>query len=352
MLGCAASPARAQFIGFTSPQTVQATLAPAGTACTGSSQKFNPMNLGQTQHSAVLVFTGSVTSAILQIVGTDTANHTFPISAPAQAGAVFPSSSISANVTASGYYPIISVTVTCSVGSTFTLTYSGTSSTPPIVGGTSFTSLIDQQIFTSLSVSGSSTSSGQIFQTPFGNSSGILEFAYPSSPVSGSSISVQCTSNASNAITAYNHVFVFFPASTTSFQEFRIPPSNCPLAQVIYTNGGTSGVVTAEYNFDNQGMIPNPTMGTYTHITGTTATEAKGSAGVLTGVTVNTSAAGTISVFDLGLAACTGTPATNTVAVITAIASSPPVSLPYNLSFQNGICVKASATMDITVSSQ
>jgi len=69
---------------------------------------------------------------------------------------------------------------------------------------------------------------------------------------------------------------------------------------------------------------------------------------------VGTSAAGTISLFDLVPASCTATPATNVVSVITEFASAtpPPPAYLYDVLFQNGICVKASAAMDITVGYQ
>jgi hypothetical protein len=70
-------------------------------------------------------------------------------------------------------------------------------------------------------------------------------------------------------------------------------------------------------------------------------------------VTVNTPAAGTISIFDLATAACTGTPSTNTIAVITATSTAPVGAMEYNVYAQNGICVKASsASIDFTVSYQ
>jgi hypothetical protein len=343
---CAVRPpeARAQFIGFTSPQTVQQTLAAAGTACAGTPQTFATINLGQTQHTAIIIFSGSVANAIMQIMATDTATHTFAISSTVQAGAQF--NGISAVATASGYYPIVSVTVSCAVGSTFTLTYIGESSTPPIAGGTSFLSLVDQQIFTG--ISGSSNQNGVVFQTPFANSSGMLRFSYASSAVAGSSLTVLCNSNSLGGL----RQFAYTIANATGVQTFPVPPSTCPFAQVLYTSGGASGLITVEYMFDNQGMIPNQTLGTYTHITGTTATAAKATSGIFLGINLNTSGAGTISVFDLATAACTGTPSTNVVAVLTIAATENARSIPFNVAMLNGVCVKASAAMDFTVSSQ
>jgi hypothetical protein len=100
------------------------------------------------------------------------------------------------------------------------------------------------------------------------------------------------------------------------------------------------------------GLVVAPGGNTYTHITTTTATAAKATPGLLHTLTINTPAAGTVSVFDLATAACTGTPATNIVAVMTAIAATPPETYIYDTQLLNGICVKASVAMDLTVAVQ
>lgn len=341
-----AVPTRAQFIGYTSPQSVQQTLAPAGTVCTGGAQTFVTQNLGQTQHMAILVFPSSVVSAIMQINATDTSSHTFPISFPVQAGAKF--SGVNAIATASGYYPITSVTVTCTAAATFTLTYSGVSSTPPVNGGTPFVSLLDQQVFTG--ISGGSVQNSVVFQTPFGSSSGMLQFNYASAAVANSTLTALCVSAAGNA--AVLEQFVYSIANTTGVQLFPVPPSSCPFVQVLYANGGAAGLISVGYIFDDQGMIPNPTLGAYTHVTATTATVVKATPGTFLGINVNTSAAGTLSIFDLPSASCTMTPSTNVVAVLTVNATDPPHATPFNVAMLNGICTKASAGMDYTVESQ
>jgi hypothetical protein len=323
----------------------QQILAPSGTACTGVQQSFAVNNRNQTQHSANLVVSAQTTNVKLQIQGVDSSGNAFIISPTAQGGTLF--SGTTAIVSASGYYPTVNVLVTCAAGVTFTLTYSGSQTTPVILGGTQFLSLIDQQLFTQ--VSGAGNVSTSVFGTPFGNSSGTLEFIYLSSPVSGSSIEVMCISTTAGLFTQFN-----FPIANVSpgLQIFKVPPATCPQAQVTYLSGGAAGNISFEYIFDSPGSAVNTTQGSYTHITGTTATAVKTVPGTLVSVTVNTPAAGTISVFDLATAACTGTPSTNTVAVITEAATGPIATLAYNVGLLNGICVKASAAMDFTVSSQ
>jgi hypothetical protein len=357
LLAFSAPPARAQFLGYTSPQTVLSTLATA-TSCTGSPQNFSTSNaalnalgyrnIGQTQHTATLVMSGTVTSASVLIQGLDTAGNATSISPLGQAGAAL-GSGIYATVSGTGSSTNINIVVSCAVGGTFSLTYSGTSSAPPVGAGTQFLTEIDQQIFTG--ITGGSTENGTVFPTPFGNSSGYLRFNYASSPVAGSTLTVLCLTGTSSTTTI--NQFAFPIANGTAVQLFKVPPATCPQVQVLYTSGGAAGLITDEYIFDSPGAAVNTTLGTYTHITTATATAAKATLGTLVSITVNTPAAGTISVFDLPTASCTGTPATNVVAVITATATAPLGTIPYNLAFLNGICVKASvATMDFTVSTQ
>jgi hypothetical protein len=338
---------------YTIPQSVVSTVASA-TSCTGSPQNFstttpalnalNFRNLGQTQHTATLVMSGSTTTASLLIQGIDTAGNAVNISPISQGGTVF--GGITATVAGTGAYANINIVVNCAVGNTFTLTYSGSSSTPPIVAGTQLVTQIDQQIFGG--ISGASSKNSPVFSAPFGNSSGFLYFAYATSPVAGSTLTVLCV----DAPTTTMFQYVFSIANVIGSQVFKVPPSACPQAQVLYVSGGAAGLTSVEYIFDAPGNPVNTTLGTYTHITTATATAAKATTGTLVNITVNTPAAGTISVFDLATASCTGTPATNVVAVITATATAPLGTIPYNLAFQNGICVKASVPMDITVSTQ
>lgn len=327
-------------------QPSQQVLAPAGTACVGTPQTFAVNNRNQAYHSATLVFSGAVISASLQIQGVDSAGNAFIISPTVQPSATF--GGISAVVNASGYYPKINVLVSCpSAGSpTFTLTYAGSSVPIAVQGGVSFLSLIDQQMFTA--AAGSSNQNSSTFETPFGNSSGIIRFSYASSAVSGSSVGVFC-STVTGGVTSQ---FIFPVANTTSLQSFKVPPSTCPNFGVTYVSGGAAGNISLEYVFDAPGDAVNTTLGSYTHVTGTTATSVKATNGTLLGINLNTSAAGTISVFDLALASCTGTPSTNTVAVLTIAATENARAIPFNVALLNGICIKASVAMDFTVSSQ
>ena len=109
--------ARGQYVGTVSLQTIQQTLANTA-SCTGSPQVFVTVNLGQTHHLATAASTD--TAFVMEIDGIDKLNNVFKISDPLLT--VNPNAFLSQ---ASGYLPIIEVSVTCAAGNTFSLSYSG-----------------------------------------------------------------------------------------------------------------------------------------------------------------------------------------------------------------------------------
>jgi hypothetical protein len=336
--GCA----HAQFIGYVSPQTTQQTLA-TGVACTGVAQNFPVNNLGQTQHYLSIISTGSqILSAQLQ--GIDRAGNVFAISdvieVPSGAGGR------RGTIFGTGYFPQIQVTISClpsGGGATFTLSYSGAWGTFNSATGDYLAAQLDKTNFTN---SPGNANANNFFQTPFANALGTLFFQYNGAAAGGGSITVQCqASGIGTAVT----VFTAPLANNSLVQAFQIPPQSCSFATVFYTNSGAAGTVTSDYVFAEPGQQTPAQQ--YTHVTGTTATAVKATPGYLHTVTINTGGAGTLSVFDLATAACTGTPATNTVAVITAVAATLQ-TFTYDVNLLNGICVKASAAMDFTVSAQ
>lgn len=335
--------AQAQIPTYTSPQTVQQVLAPAGTACTTGNQTFTVTNLGQTQHYAYIKPSSGVQTLKVEIDGTDIAGNTYRISD--QLG--IPYVNQTSLITGSGYFPSVQVLVNCS-GGTFTLNYSGASSTYNLNAG-SYAQAQGQKIL-ALNAPENAYVIPQPLQTPFGNSSGVLFFQYQTTAIAGSSLLVQCNSVAGGGGASSDASYTFTLANTLNVQSFVVPGGPCWSVTTQYTNGGAgAGFFIWEYDFNQPGAtVPN----FYTHITGTTATIVKSGPGVVHSVSVGTPAAGTISLFDLAPASCTGTPATSVVAVITATSTFPAAPQIYDTLFANGICVKASATMDFTVSSQ
>jgi len=324
----------------------QQTLAPAGTACTGTAQTFVVQNRNQTQHYAYVVPNASVTNLQMQIQGVDFAGNVFVISDMS----TIPTPAVAGNrpaLSGTGYFPTVQVSVTCLPASTgtFLLSYSGSQATFNATTGSYQFSQIDKTIASVAPANTNYTTSS--FVPPFGNSYGTLyfEFVTAAGPA-GSTIGVTCQD--ANGL---GSGFSFNLATTINvLQTFAVPPTPCATLFIAYGSGGAS---TANYDFDYVLLTPGTSQtNSYTHITGTTATVVKAGPGVVHTVVVGTPAAGTISLFDLASGSCTGTPATNVVSVITATTTFPAAPEIYDVLFNNGICVKASAAMDITVSSQ
>lgn len=341
-ISCApARRAHAQFIGYTSPQTVQQTLATT-LACTGSAQTFAISNLGQTQHY-VSIITGSLpTKFKAEIDGIDKQGNVFRISDQMENAFAPIVAQGNGSLYGTGYFPQIQVVVTCSPNTaTFTASYSGAWGTFNVNTGTFQLSQIDKVNF---SGSAGNVNQSDTVQTPFGSTAGTIFFQYSGS-VAGGTLNVTCTTNQFAGASIISASL----ANNNTLQIFPVPDTPCPLAQVQYVSGGAATSVQTEYVFAQPGSAKTSQF--YTHITGTTATAVKTVPGFLHTLTINTGGAGTVSVFDLASASCTGTPATNTVAVITAVAATLQ-TFTYDVNLINGICVKASAAMDLTVSAQ
>lgn len=183
--------------------------------------------------------------------------------------------------------------------------------------------------------------------------------------------------------------FTSFPAvPLTANQESQliVPVLGCARLGLLFStaSGTTSDTLTVKGNFVNSsrlvstpGGIPisilggldangffnpakssvlgnivvDPFIFSYAHVTGTAATEIFTFADnkTLHTVTINTGAAGTLKIFDLASAACTGTPSTNIIASITVTAGTLQ-TLTYDANMSAGLCVQASAAMDVTIS--
>lgn len=325
----------------------QQTLATAA-SCTGAAQVYAVNNRNLTQHIASVISSGPFTKFAFEIDGLDNQGNVFRLS-DTGLGSQGTTGNI---ISAVGYYPTIQVSVTCTGSATYTLSYSGFSAAPFPSTGMALGSMTDKQLITSAAAN---TNAEVVFQSPYGNSSGTILFTYGSTGPSGSTILLTCEGVIGPGGGGLaGESFTFTLATTGSLiQTFNVPPTACPEIKADYVSGGASAVnYSLEYFFNPTGAAVNVTLGVYTHITGTTATTVKATAGTFLGLNVNTSAAGTVSIFDLATAACTGTPSTNTVAVLTVNATDPPHATPFNLYFSNGICVKASVAMDLTAGSQ
>jgi hypothetical protein len=344
---CFPASIEAQFIGYTSPQTVQQSLAVA-VPCTGSAQNFAVQNLGQTQHYAFITYSAQPMNALVVMQGIDLQGNAAVISDTMQGQ---PSTTGgSAVLVGLGYFPKIQIQVICATGGspTFTLTYMGTSSTSFVPQGAQIATEVDKVLLTNAPANANGGS--QLATPPFGNSAGQVVFQYSVTGPAGSSLLVQCGGSSPSTNIGTGHIQLYtFPLATGAGQQlFAVPASPCPFYNVQYTSGGASAATyNLEYFFAPPGLAAPGFQGA--NITGTTATAVKGTSGFLHNLTINTGAAGTITLFDLPLASCTGTPATNQKGIVTATATTLETLL-YDINFVNGICVQASAAMNLTVS--
>jgi hypothetical protein len=339
LFGCAAQ-VKAQGQTYTIPQTVLQTFS--GT-CTGATQTFAIQNLGQTQHYAYMTGSG-IAALIYEIDGIDSGGNIFKLS---DTGTQIHGGSglNSGTVTGSGSFPSLRIALVCTASTggagTFTVGYTGTSSTSNLNIGSYQVSQVDKVL--AYTFSAASAFSTEI-NPPFSSAFGTLVFTYtPGVGPAGSTLNVLCLSAASQSIAGYTYLL----STVASAQSFVVPDTECPIISVSYTSGGASAdTFSLDYVFPQVGM--KLTSG-YSHITGTTATVVKPGAGTVNAVVVGTPVTGTISLFDLAPAACTATPVTGVVSVLNETAANPPVSIPFGSLFLLGICAKASVASDFTV---
>lgn len=235
---------KAQFIGYTAPQTVTLTVFNS-TACTGSSQVVTVPNLGQSAH--YVMFQGSLISSLnIKLMGSNNASTFFDISEIATGGG-----NQSGLINGNGYYAVVQVSVTCNVGGSITAFYSGLSTTPGQLFGAQLTSQLVKAI--AFGQAANTSFNTAVIRSPFGNSLGALFFKYAAAGPSGSSITVSCSAdeNATFSITLQS-----FSISTVNTQQiFQVSSSSCPFYVVTYNSGGASATnFTAFYSFLEPGQ--------------------------------------------------------------------------------------------------
>lgn len=116
----------------------------------------------------------------------------------------------------------------------------------------------------------------------------------------------------------------------------------------IFTAAIVVGMLLAVMPID--GQAPPASNAAYKYIATATTTIVKGNGGFLHTLTINGGTAGVVTLYDVGSAGCTGTPASGKFATIETIGATNPVTLLYDLQTQNGICVLTAAATDLTVS--
>jgi hypothetical protein len=250
--GCAPRRARAQFIGYTAPQTNQQTLANT-VACTGSAQNFNVNNFGQIFHSAQLTAVGAATQRISAVIqgsadGVNFTNISDTINQPN-----IPAFGI--GVSTNGYFSVVRVQVNClpvNASSTFSLSYSGVAGASNAPTGAFAQAAMNKQLLTAAPAA--TTTQAANVNTPFGNSSGelVLDYLGAAGPA-GSTLNVTCQS-----LDNITTLSLTFSLATTQnlVQIFPIPPSPCTTYLITYTSGGASA---ATYNLDYLFSTPGTT---------------------------------------------------------------------------------------------
>jgi hypothetical protein len=323
--------ARAQFIGYTFPQTVTQTPATAA-VCNGSNQVYNISNLGQTVHFVLITTSIGETSFISWIQGVSSGGIATPISDVGTSS--FSSTNIT--LTAVGYYPQVQIVVNCTGTGQYRIDYAGTSASVPTAQGAALSNTVLKTI-----VSGGVGSAGliwgQTFTPPFGSTQGFLtaEFGEGAGP-SGSTLSVVCMNGA-----VFSTTQKWTLATTESLlQTFPVASQTCSQVQALYNNGGAStNIVTFTYTFTPPGF---PQQFAYSNITTNTNTQAKTGPGFLHAITVNNpGSSAAVTVYDN--TACSGT----TIATIAPTAAG---RIDFDVNFNTGLCITTTGAPNLTVS--
>jgi hypothetical protein len=348
MLTALAFPARAQQ-GVVQIQANTQALFPTAPITCPFSQTFNVQNENQTVH--VVTYSAPATAQTINIFieGSSDGVTFFQLSnnamtnGPSQIGALI----------GYGFYPIVRVNVTiggCTGSPNFTLAYNSAGTTPAEALGA-----FDQTALSKVIANNIDSTVSHIFTLapPYGNLQGNITFQYTGTPGVHGQLTLE---NCDNAIVgAVSQNFVAAALSVANVQSFAVRafPSSC--VELSYTPGtGGTGGMTISYNFTKPGGAGGavPVINARgQHISGvTTVQSVKNYPGVLHSIVIGTPAVGTVTVFDLGIGDCTGTPSTFVNSVITLTSSSQPQTILFDKGMDQGICIlPSSATMDLTV---
>ncbi|HVC00311.1 MAG TPA: hypothetical protein VNJ12_13410 [Candidatus Dormibacteraeota bacterium] len=242
LLFAAVPSARAQFIGYNSPQSVQQIVF-NGSCAPGT---VNVTNLGQTVHILSYTTTGAGNFDI-RLEGSNDGTTFFPISDDA----TVPGQGV---VYAIGYYPVVRANLVSCDGGTIKASYVGSSASPtPSAGDYNPSQSILKVV--GMNIPEGSNFGATLPTSPFGSSLGYLiansnGAGFPS----GSSLSVSPL--ASTFQVGYS-VLTPLSMSTAVAQTFGVSSSPATAFSVSYTSGGVSGAT-----FDLYYLFVNPSVPT------------------------------------------------------------------------------------------
>lgn len=234
--GCAARPAAAQFIGYTSPQTTTQPVFSSSSCASGLLKSANLTNIGQSVHVVTYSLTPGAgnESPILRIMGSFDGISFVQLS---DDGTVSQLLSQTSTLTGYGAYPFVQIwVVNGSTGCTATANYMGTSVSTTNPTGSSDLTAYYKVIAANPSAGNSYTST---ILTPYGNSAGSLTLSFSLGPgPAGSTIQVE-TEDPNTLATSVIATYAVSTAQNAS-QTFRIPTNPSPYVVVIYTAGTAS----------------------------------------------------------------------------------------------------------------
>ena len=110
-------------------------------------------------------------------------------------------------------------------------------------------------------------------------------------------------------------------------------------------------LIIAVFHFAPRVQAQAPNGGQYTYINTATTTVVRNGFGYLNTVSINGgTGSANVTLYDIASSGCTGTPASGKFATIAVGATVIPVSMFYEISVKNGLCVVTGAATDVTVS--
>lgn len=232
-----ALPSHAQFLGYTSPQTVQAVVLNGVSA----PQTAVVQNIGQNLHMLTYTTNGGPLVQ-LRLEASNDGLSFFPISSDIGGG------QSSGVVYANGYFPVVRVNlVTFIGGGSVTVSYSGTSSSALNASGGAFNPSLANQLLPFVRIAASSNQTSGIFPTPYGSTRGLFLFSATGALPAGT-CKLQVNQNIFD--TVLSPASLLFTFTTASTQVFQVPDYPATSISFSYFNcGATATLFSVSYMF-------------------------------------------------------------------------------------------------------
>ena len=236
-----ALPASAQFLGYTSPQTVgpitciNAAVGPATSSAVPGAASFIPA-LGQSVHYLTYTTVGTINTMSIQLDASFNNATFFRVSETATTPG---SGAVSANV----YYPFMRCNLTAVTGGgSVTATYTGTSVSSGPPSGIFNSSGIFTKVLATATIASSNATYN--FTFPAGNTGGTLYFT-KTNTILGSTLTVSGGPDTSHLATIST-----FDLTSDTVQVFKIPSRAATAGRILFTQVGLNlGTYDLIYNF-------------------------------------------------------------------------------------------------------